>query len=55
MGGKQPGEIAIAVIAELLAVRDGREVPHRRLPRRVVPKIALPLASRPVAETSSEE
>lgn len=34
LGSKEPGEIAIAVIAELLAVRDGRIPAHRRLPSR---------------------
>lgn len=34
VGGKEPGEIAIAVMAEMLAVRDGRAAHHRRLPRR---------------------
>jgi xanthine dehydrogenase accessory factor len=34
LGGKEPGEIAISVVAELLAVRDGVPAPHRRLPSR---------------------
>lgn len=34
IGGKEPGEIAIAVVAELLAVRDRRVPGHRRLPPR---------------------
>ncbi len=34
LGGKEPGEIAISVVAELLAVRDGVPAPHRRLPAR---------------------
>lgn len=34
IGTKEPGEIAIAVLAEVLAVRDGRTALHRRLPAR---------------------
>lgn len=34
LGGKAPGEIAISVVAELLAVRDGAAAAHRRLPAR---------------------
>ncbi|MFM2153813.1 MAG: hypothetical protein RL199_2248, partial [Pseudomonadota bacterium] len=34
LGGKEPGEIAISVVAELLAVQDGVPAPHRRLPAR---------------------
>jgi xanthine dehydrogenase accessory factor len=34
IGGKEPGEIAIAVMAEMLAVRDARPAHHRRLPAR---------------------
>jgi xanthine dehydrogenase accessory factor len=34
LGGKAPGEIAVSVVAELLAVRDGVPAPHRRLPAR---------------------
>lgn len=34
LGSKEPGEIAISVLAELLAVRDGRVPAHRRLPSR---------------------
>ncbi|MFM2153552.1 MAG: hypothetical protein RL199_1987 [Pseudomonadota bacterium] len=34
LGGKEPGEIAISVVAELLAVRSGTPAPHRRLPAR---------------------
>ena len=36
LGGKEPGEIAVSVVAELLAVRDGAEAHHRRLPARSV-------------------
>lgn len=36
LGGKAPGEIAVSVVAELLAVRDGLPAPHRRLPPRPV-------------------
>jgi xanthine dehydrogenase accessory factor len=32
VGSKEPGEIALAVLAEVLAVRDGRTAVHRRLP-----------------------
>ncbi len=34
LGSKRPGEIAVSVMAELLAVRDGRAAHHRRLPPR---------------------
>lgn len=34
IGGKEPGEIALSVWAELLAVRDGAPLEHRRLGRR---------------------
>lgn len=34
LGSKEPGEIAISILAEVLAVRDGAPAPHRRLPAR---------------------
>lgn len=34
LGGKAPGEIAVSVVAELLAVRDRQPAQHRRLPPR---------------------
>jgi len=38
VGDKSPGEIAISVVGELLAVRDGKSLSHKRLPRRDAPR-----------------